>query len=144
MKTKDFISVSFTGKEFFERICFEAFQLLTLNVPNIETVVDKESIQIVLEPSNKNFKLIFICQVRSVVGGEVQKILDCKLVFQAFSITEKIIDDQLEKRKIVKAANLNCPIANLKFFLGSVSSTDTTNILSFDFSMNYDDPRDYQ
>jgi hypothetical protein len=147
MKTTTKIGVAVSGLEFHELIQRNALEILKLTIPEIEHILSKDSIQIYLEKSELTFKTYFKVQIRSVVGGQVQKVIDSMLVYQSNSVISMIIDKVLAKQGIKKVVNLNTPTSNLKFELGDVLKdkdvVDAT-VVSFDMSLEYEDSNDYQ
>lgn len=145
MKTATSINVKITKKELFEIFKPYSLKILKKNIPEIEEFDHPRSSFIFLEKFDETFKLIFKIEIRSTLGGVIDKIIDSTLVFQSKIVIEMLIDKALEEKGVKKTVNLNTPIENLNYIIGNVSeSAGDKEIISFDFSLVYDDPSDYK
>ncbi|MDB5188954.1 MAG: hypothetical protein JWM92_552 [Candidatus Nomurabacteria bacterium] len=134
--TKGEVSAMFT------RICLEKLKSI---IPEIDTMSDTASIALKLVKYEPDFRLEFSCSISSSQCGVIKKV-QSEVILSQGTMIDEIINEALMKKGIKRAVNLNTPMTDLEFSLGTLNTTGTKNgrAISFSFSCNYDSADDYQ
>src|ERR1700728_1334469 len=122
MNIKNSYFVELTKGELRDLFLRVGLDILKKDIPEIETIADKKSINVILATGTKltGFILVLSGEINSGIDGSlISKYIEFRAVFPSLVVIEEIITMVLEKKNVKKSVDLNTPSTDIEFSLGS-------------------------